>query len=210
METKRCPRQQKTHHPCAVASVKGAERGWCFEVSLMQLQTFHNDKPQISEFLKFDAMCFGFGKANVSPKSFSSHESTDVSKGNCENMIQRTVMLKDKGFHTNPLPRKNLYVIEATLVLECSWRILNSQSYERFWTLHGSHVGIGWKHRSSATGPPQLASYNAKQIHLNHNVTTAKRKCGNTLRIFGCIDWLLVPKKHGGCFINHLLVKFCE
>lgn len=159
METKRCPRQQKTHHPCAVASVKGAERGWCFEVSLMQLQTFHNDKPQISEFLKFDAMCFGFGKANVSPKPFSSHESTDVSKGNCENMIQRTVMLKDKGFHTNPLPRKNLYVIEATLVLECSWRILNSQSYERFWTLHGSHVGIGWNKW------PGLSLETSKQCH---------------------------------------------
>ena len=32
------------------------------------------------------------------------------------------------------------------------------------------------------------------------------RKC--TLRIFGCIDWLLVPKEHGGCFINICWLSF--
>lgn len=67
-----------------------------------------------------------------------------------------------------------------------------------------------WKHRSSATGPPQLASYNAKQIHLNHNVTTAKRKCGNTLKNIW-MHWLIVgPQKTWRMFHQHLLVKFCE
>lgn len=65
-----------------------------------------------------------------------------------------------------------IYIIEVTLVLECSWRILNSKSYERCWTIHGSHVGTMflalWVLETSkqcSTGPPQLASYNAKQIH---------------------------------------------